>query len=257
MISSEDMISSEEIQGNLYGLYEDMAASGLVSSGTAGGCRYIQYAGSAWPNMVYPGGSGARPDIAMLVESVKARQCPRLVLFEEAMVTTELVEEMNGFRFVPAAQWINMTLPLSESAGGYDRGQLECKVVDAGNPAEWKDWSSVAEEVLFKKEKLGADLFKYGCESGLFKLITGYSGDQAVSTTLLYRGRQAGVYMVATLAAFQGKGLGKELMGFTGSVAAAEGYSALVLHSTKAGLRLYESLGYRSKGKLLLYYCMA
>ena len=255
------MISSQEIQDNLYGLYEDIAASGLVTSGTAGRCRFIRDAGFAWPNMVYPGGAAGRPDIAALVESVKAGCCPRLMLFEEGMVTEDLVEEMNGFRFVPAAQWTNMVVSLAGMEGGGEREgerrQLDCKVVDIRNPGEWKDWSSVAEEVLFKKEKLAADLFNYGCEKGLFKLLIGYYGDQAVGTTLLYKGKLAGVYMVATLPSFRGKGLAKELMRFTGSVAAAEGYSSLVLHSTKAGLGLYERLGYRPEGNLLLYYCMA
>lgn len=248
------MISSQEIQENLYSLYEDIAASGLATSGTAGGCRIIRHLASAWPNMVYPGGTAARPDIAALVESVKANHCPRLMLFEEGMVTEDVMEEMNGFRFVPAAQWINMVASISEDRE--ERRQLDCRVVDIRDPAEWKDWSSVAEEVLFKKEKLAADLFTYGCEKGLFKLLTGYYGDQAVGTTLLYRGKLAGVYMVATLPSFQGKGLAKELMRFTGSIAAAEGYTSLVLHSTKAGMGLYERLGYRSAGKLLLYYCM-
>jgi GNAT superfamily N-acetyltransferase len=258
------MISSQEIQDNLYSLYEELAASGLVSSGTAGGCRFIRHLASAWPNMVYPGGAAGRPDIAALVESVKAGHCPRLMLFEEGMVTEDLVEEMNGFRFVPAAEWTNMVVLLAGMDGGRDlergeeeRRQLDCKVVDSRNPVEWKDWSSVAEEVLFKKEKLAADLFSYGCEKGLFKLMTGYYGDQAVGTTLLYRGKLAGVYMVATLPSFRRKGLAKELMRFTGSVAATDGYSSLVLHSTNAGLGLYERLGYRSAGKLLLYYCMA
>jgi ribosomal protein S18 acetylase RimI-like enzyme len=129
--------------------------------------------------------------------------------------------------------------------------------MDPRNPEEWKDWSNVAEEVLFKKEKLAADLFRYGCEKGLFKLLAGYSGGQPVSTTLLYTGRLAGVYMVATRPSFQGNGFASELMRFTGSVAAAAGYTDLVLHSTKPGVRLYEGLGYRPNGKLLLYYCMA
>jgi ribosomal protein S18 acetylase RimI-like enzyme len=252
------MISSQEIQDNLYSLYEDIAASGLVSSGTAGGYSFIRHTASAWPNMVYPARpvAGRRPDIAALVESVKANRCPRLVLFEEGGLTPELVEEMNSYRFVPAAQWINMTTSLTGQEGGGERKQLDCKVVDVREPAEWKAWSSVAEEVLFKREKLAADLFSYGCEKGWFKLLVGYCGDQAVSTTMLYKGRVAGVYMVATLPSFQGKGFGRVMMRFTGSVAAAEGYSSLVLHSTKAGSRLYESLGYQSKGKLLLYYIM-
>jgi GNAT superfamily N-acetyltransferase len=263
------MISSQGIQDNLYNLYGDLAKSGLVDAGTAGGCRYIRHVGSAWPNMAYPGESIGGVDLAALVEAVKAKSCPRLILFEEAAVTTEGMAEMSRFRFVPAAHWINMTVTLggmtvtlegmTVALGAQDKqrnGKLECRIVDARNAAEWNDWSIVAEEVLFKKEKLAADLFRYGCERGFFNLMIGYYDGRPVSTSLLYKGKLAGVYMVATLPSFQGKGLGKELMGFTGSVALAEGYSDLVLHSTKAGLPLYERLGYQQKGKLLLFYCM-
>jgi|GEM_PF-2733733 GNAT superfamily N-acetyltransferase len=267
------MISCQDIQDNLYSLYGDLAVSGLVDSGTAGGCRYIRHVASAWPNMVYPGGTGSGEgsaggtgsgkglvggpvDIAALVEAVKAGNCPRLVLLEGRMVTEDVVKEMNTFRFLPAAQWINMMTAL-DGEERHGSGKLECRTVDARNPEEWKNWSNVAENVLFKKEKLAADLFRYGCEKGLFTLLTGYSGGQPVSTALLYTGRLAGVYMVATLPSFQGKGLASELMRFTGSVAAAAGYSDLVLHSTKPGVRLYEGLGYQPKGELLLYYCMA
>jgi GNAT superfamily N-acetyltransferase len=256
------MISSQEIEDNLYSLYEDLAKSGLVDTGTAGGCRYVRHVGSAWPNMAYPGESIGGVDLAALVEAVKAKSCPRLILFEEAAVTTEGLAEMSRFRFVPAAHWINMTVTLegmTVALGAQDtqrNGKLECRIADTRNAAEWDDWSIVAEEVLFKKEKLAADLFRYGCERGFFKLMIGYYDGQPVSTTLLYKGKLAGVYMVATLPSFQGKGLGKELMGFTGSVASAEGYSDLVLHSTKAGLPLYERLGFQKKGKLLLFYCM-
>jgi GNAT superfamily N-acetyltransferase len=262
------MISSQEIQDNLYSLYGDLAASGLLTSGTAGGCRFVRHVTSAWPNMAYPDGP---LNIPALVEAVKARSCPRLILFEEAAVTSELMAEMNRFRFVPAAHWINMTVVLGpggmtvqqgevtlalERAERQRNGILECKIADPRNPADWSDWSIVAEEVLFKKEKLAADLFRYGCERGLFNLVTGYYNGRPVSTSLLYKGKLAGVYMVATLPPFQGKGFGKELMGFIGSVAAAEGYSDLVLHSTKPGVRLYEGLGFQPKGKLLLFYCM-
>ena len=246
------MISSQEIQDNLYSLYGDLAASGLLASGTVGGCRFVRHVTSAWPNMAYPGGP---LNIPALVEAVESRSCPRLILFEEAAVTSELMAEMNRFRFVPAAHWINMTVVL-EGVEKHPGGKLECRIADPRNPADWSDWSIVAEEVLFKKEKLAADLFRFGCERGLFNLVTGYYGGRPVSTSLLYKGKLAGVYMVATLPSFQGKGFGKELMGFTGSVAAADGYSDLVLHSTKPGVRLYEGLGFQPKGKLLLFYCM-
>jgi GNAT superfamily N-acetyltransferase len=254
------MISDDQIQENLYELYADLAGSGLVSSGRAAGFSYIMHSPSPWPNMTYRGAGTAgaldSPDFAGLTELFKANQCPRLVLFEEAQISGEMSDQIRSFRFVPATQWVNMYLPFSGPEQHYEPGLLDCRIADVLHSGELNDWAGTAAEVLFKNVDLDGKLFSYGVEKGLFRLITGYIGERPVSTSLLYFGKLAGVYMVATLPAYQGKGLGKELMRFTASVAAAAGYSSLVLHSTRPGLELYSRLGFREQGKLSLYYCM-
>lgn len=267
------MAGKEAIEGNLYGLYEAVSATGLVESGNAGDFNFIRHRQSVWPNMCYPGPSGLPPNIGKLVKAMKEEGCPRLVVMGEDMAAPGVIAQMNGNRFVCAAEWVNMELCIRDDTSGKDAGnqgkspgtstgpeespELICRVIDAGKPGDWKEWSSIAEATLFKNKALAPEIFRGGQEKGIFQLIAGYSEGRAVSTSLLYFGSLAGVYMVATSEGSQGRGFAKKLMKYTASLAAHRGYSSLVLHSTGQGLRLYTALGFEKRGKLLLYFCMS
>ncbi|HXD76392.1 MAG TPA: GNAT family N-acetyltransferase [Puia sp.] len=275
------MTRAEEIQDNLYGLYASLAASGLAGAGTVGGFRFIRCADSAWPNMTWSGRQAADAlDMAALVAGIKELGCPRLLALEEQALSPGLIAQLQAARFLPAAQWVNMFLDLRDAgsggmaglgrddgfgrdaglrrdaSSGREAGSLECRVIDARHAAEWQGWSGVVQGVLFKHAELAATLFRSGQDAGLLRLIAGYAEGRLVSTSLLYSGALAGVYMVATEPESQGRGYGLQLMHFTASVARERGYDSLVLHSTKSGLPLYNRLGFQAQGKLSLFYCM-
>lgn len=252
------MTGAEEIQDNLYGLYAGLAGSGLAGTGTVGGFRFIRCDDSAWPNMAWSGRQAADAlDVAALVAGIKERGCPRLVALEAQALSAGLIAQLQAARFLPAAQWVNMVLDLRDAGWReMDAGSLECRVIDVRHATEWQGWSGVVQGVLFKHAQLAAALFRSGQEAGLLRLIAGYAEGRLVSTTLLYCGELAGVYMVATEPESQGRGYGRQQMRFTAEVARERGYEDLVLHSTKSGLPLYDRLGFRAKGKLSLFYCM-
>ncbi|MGJ7913021.1 GNAT family N-acetyltransferase [Neobacillus sp. LXY-1] len=82
----------------------------------------------------------------------------------------------------------------------------------------------------------------------------GYVNGTAVATaTIFYSNGVAGIYNVATLPEFQGKGIGVEMMTAILLIAKLEGYKTAVLHSTLVGLRLYERLGFQSYGEMRQY----
>lgn len=268
------MILGEAIADNLYSLYRRLAQQGLVDSGKAGGFEYVSRPGFGWPNMAYRGDRSAGPanreEIGRLKTAMAAGTCPKLVILEDRGLTTEVQEALGAERLIAATEWVNMALPVGQVAGAAKReggsenqaagtpkqGLLQCREIDAGDPEEWGQWSSVVAPVLFRNEALDPLLFNQPADNKRFTLLTGYTEDTAAATCLLHFGDTAGVYMVATLPAFRGKGFGKQMMEYAQAKAAEKGYAFVVLHSTKAGLNFYQQLGFRAFGKLLLYYAM-
>jgi len=275
------MAGSREIAENLSEMYEDIAASGIVPSGKAGSFDFIMHPGYAWPNMAYCGnpkaGSTAGPDvrpsadvqplpdIRPLAERVGSASVPRLVIFEETDLTADIISQLTELRFKPAGRWANMVLTFDrEKEGKGENGEkeenpktnIDCRVVDVSSGTELASWMSIAEAVLFKSGRLDAAVFRYAGGTDRFKLITGYFDDHPVSTGLVYLGRHAGVYMVATLPSFQGRGIAGQVMKYAQSIARNKGYESLVLHSTPAGLEFYKRIGFVALGNMILYYCM-
>jgi ribosomal protein S18 acetylase RimI-like enzyme len=83
----------------------------------------------------------------------------------------------------------------------------------------------------------------------------GYIGNTAVGTaTRFYSNGIAGIYNVATLPKFQGKGIGLEIMTSLLLDAKQDGYQTVILHATPAGIRLYEKLGFQAYGEMKQYF---
>jgi ribosomal protein S18 acetylase RimI-like enzyme len=75
----------------------------------------------------------------------------------------------------------------------------------------------------------------------------GFLGDEPVSTAMSVVANGVGcVYNVATLGEFQGRGLGRALTETVITDSVAAGAEQIMLQSSEAGLRLYESLGFRT-----------
>lgn len=82
----------------------------------------------------------------------------------------------------------------------------------------------------------------------------GYIEDTPVSTgTIFYSNGVAGIYNVATLPDFQGKGIGVEMMTTMLLKAKLDDIKTTLLHATPAGIRLYEKLGFQTFGEMRQY----
>lgn len=87
--------------------------------------------------------------------------------------------------------------------------------------------------------------------------ITNYvgviAGEPKAISTIFYSNDVAGIYNVGTLPEYQGKGVGLEMMTTTLLKAKLDGYKTAILHSTPAGIRLYEKLGFSRYGEMQQY----
>jgi GNAT superfamily N-acetyltransferase len=68
-----------------------------------------------------------------------------------------------------------------------------------------------------------------------------------------YSGGVAGIFCVATVPEARKRGFGKKVMDACFCAAIEDGYDIAILHSSKAGLRLYEKLGFQEYCKIDYY----
>lgn len=80
-------------------------------------------------------------------------------------------------------------------------------------------------------------------------LCTYSVNDKIVGTLELFPSNSdvMGLYGLATLEAFRGKGIGSALLGFALNKAKALGYRQVVLQATEAGLEIYKRYGFKEK----------
>jgi ribosomal protein S18 acetylase RimI-like enzyme len=88
-----------------------------------------------------------------------------------------------------------------------------------------------------------------------FAAYVGYvAGEPVTTAAVVMGGGAAGVYNVATLPGHQCRGYGEAVMRHALECARAEhGISRSILQSTRAGLRLYERMGFRTVTRVAVY----
>jgi ribosomal protein S18 acetylase RimI-like enzyme len=250
---------ADNICENLFELYRDCAQINDVQVQMIGEYEFVSNVKSAWPNMIF--NPNVENDLA--IETLKKiatgiNECvlPKTLLLDEKIVTNENLIHLKKFGFMPIAQWTNMILEFPSTYIAEKIAGCEIKIIDSNDAFKLAEWLTIVNEVLFPKEKLDVTFFKNGIERNLFKLFIGFYEGLPAVTTLVYLGKSAGIYMVATSPKYRKKGLAKAVLHHVHTVVANLGYNNIVLHSTTQGLPLYQSLGYQQKGKMILFYSL-
>ncbi len=248
-------MDSQYIKGNLLDFYKDISKNSNAILGNIGPFEYIIETNSIWPNTIFLSNQEINfnyYELYILKKGIKNNKYPTTLLLDDFNVTNDTLSVLRKTGFVPASEWINMEFAIG-TLGSIQMPALDVRVLTLNDVSELNDWIGIVNSVLFSKGNLTIDLFKNGIRNNLFKLLILYYKELPAATALLYLGKDAGIYMVATIPLFRKKGLGKYIVNVTHRLAASLNYNKTVLHSTKQGLPLYQSLGYVPKGKMILF----
>lgn len=112
-------------------------------------------------------------------------------------------------------------------------------------------WHPPDENVL----KYYARTASHYLHAGDIQLFLAYQGEKPVATLELFPTNPdtVGIYGFATLAAYQGLGIGSSLFVFVLHQIRNLGYKQVILQATEAGLGIYQRFGFQPKGKYIEY----
>lgn len=145
------------------------------------------------------------------------------------------------------------------AAGGDDRGLPGLtirEVMDGDTLDTWMEVFGTAFEIPdvavdFFRNAIGAGRFRPGVP---YRHYLGLWKDEPVACSSVYFGRAAaGIYNVATLASFRGRGIGAQMTRRLVRIARERGMGTAVLHSSPLGRPVYEKLGFRERCRLSVY----
>lgn len=243
---------------NLHSLFKHIGSdAGLVHYLESDFIFSIQSKHSAWPNALFNLEDSVLENEAQLgkiTEGVQRKIFPPLILLYSDSINTPLLKK-NGYYMID--QWVLMELITSGNFAAFEKSD-DLQGITFGiiaTESELNEWLKIASQNLFPNKILDKNIFSFlmSSSSQLFSLK---KGNQIIGTSLIYYDEKdiAGIYMVSINREQRGLGLGKRLLNYTLNNIRQKNIENIVLQSTKAGLKLYQNLGFSKTGICNLFY---
>jgi GNAT superfamily N-acetyltransferase len=237
---------------NLYDLYNYLEKQPQISFFSSGSFNTLIADGYEWPSITYSTTIDfSKDDLDKLKHALKNSTCKTLIVDDS--ISENQLSFLKDMRFKPMVKWYNMGKELNDVLDTSPISIEGLDIILCQDQQSISDWVSIVSNVLFKGRPIPYDIFCEGVNKGVFKLLLGKIDGKPTSTILVYHGKTAGIYMVATLPQYQKRGVGKTIMKRAEDIIYEIGNRSVQLHSTHAGFQLYSSLGYKAYGSLILF----
>ena len=119
------------------------------------------------------------------------------------------------------------------------------------------DWTGVINKALFSGRKAENEVIFNLLKDDGIKMFIARHEKKAVATSMMFtRDGVAGLYFIATLEEYRGKGLGTSVTAAAMNAAKKEGCNAAILHATRLGEKIYTKLGFIPYRKFYIYWKM-
>jgi GNAT superfamily N-acetyltransferase len=239
------------ISGNLFGFYSRIARVCGYEAGRLAGCSYVWNRNGSWPS--YMLGSPGKGRIQEVAAAVRKGDAPPFWIIENSSAAEIGLLEKEGFRVV--REWKGMALERGDfrpvaTGGSRPPGSLGIEVI-SNDPGTLKEWLQIVNTYLMTGAQLGMEIKDALLSDQSFRWMVAYlDGEPAGAGLSFEEGGVCGLYMIATVDSFRGRGVGTRITGELVSRALGSGSETIVLHATGQGERIYQNLGFREVNRL-------
>jgi GNAT superfamily N-acetyltransferase len=216
----------------------------------------VQLRNSVWPNITYSLNDGFLTNISVLESvslDIENKKINPLIISNNDSSDIQLLKN-KGIYLID--RWVLMNLNLKDFI--YNKRAIIGNEFEYGkitSDIELPDWIEILSNNLFDGKELNIDIFSFlmRSSSDLFYLK---HNNKIIGTILVYYDENsiAGVYMVSIDKSERKQGLGGQLMNYALKEVKKKGIKKVTLQSTKLGVNLYNSLGFKKKNDINLFY---
>ena len=249
------MSEQTNITANLVAFYTEIAGNAGLHRGTIAGIPYVDHGAGRWPSYLLDGGVNGQDQVIGIVSAMQKKSVPSLWIMESYNdPETEKLLSLHGLRKIN--YWTGMSLE-KHDAFEYHPDRRHVQLKRLGTLDELSQWIGLVNEVVMTSAKLEMDLFSNLLSNDGFHFFGLWKEKDIIATTLIFVHKNTGgIYFVATRKEFQGMGYGACLAKYALQEIQKQAINKFVLHSTKAGMRLYQKLGFTPRNRYDIYWML-
>ncbi len=241
-------------QNNLESFFKLLAKHPEAELKKYKGYKVISTNRSSWPNLIYdflPNVDNEKACLKRLVQMVDEESLPTLLMTNPIRTPRTLIQFLDQQK-MKKSQWIAMTIKLDKSQKMQMSDGLKVKKVVGED--EMQQWCAVAEVALMDNKELNHSLYhRLSKEEDIFFYLGYYKGKAVATSMLFMKNGVAGIYLVATLKAYRGKGFGTNMTSYALKTAKESVCLTAMLQATALGKGVYEKIGFKEMGKIDVY----
>jgi GNAT superfamily N-acetyltransferase len=244
--SQMDIVSA--IESNLHRFYEFTAARADLELVQEKDYSWVRNRNSAWPNWIFRLNVDLLDQekfIISLTDRIKNKEIPPFLVTLEPDNPERFYALAAKYGMKQINRWTGMAIakedyiPLPGFSSDY-------KILEVSDAEIIKDWIGVVNNSLFNSTTLENEIVEKLYQQGPLKLYIGYENNCPVSTSMSFEsGSVAGLYMIATMERYRGKGWGSMLTRFTMEKCFQNNIRLIILHASAMGEPIYSNIGFK------------
>ncbi|MCX6164878.1 MAG: GNAT family N-acetyltransferase [Ignavibacteriae bacterium] len=243
---------------NLFDLYDYYAENSDAGKFSSDSLKWVNSMKFPWPNFIYNLSDEnliSSHDVIGLIEKHRKNLAPAFWIIRESEILDKLEEIFYENNIRPVEVWPGMVIELDKlNIEKYSRLEgLDIRLVKTDD--ELKCWLKIVGSELFNGSLLDENFFVKEINKEKIKLYLGFYNGEPVATSMsFFNNESVGLYMIATLPEFRGKGIGACITAKPLIDAIDQGYSIGILQSSKMGESVYRKIGFEQCCRFYIFW---
>jgi ribosomal protein S18 acetylase RimI-like enzyme len=241
-----DIVSAIEL--NLHQFYEYAATRGDLELVKESDFSWVRNRRSAWPNWIFRLNRDLLTQekfIKSLADRIKSREIPPFLVTLEPDNPEIFYSLIQKYGLKQINRWTGMAISRDEYFQASDYN-INPEITEVRNADDLNSWIKVVNASLFNSTTLEKEIVEKLYREGPLKLYLRYENNWPVSTSMSFQdGSVAGLYMIATMESFRGKGIGTLLTRFAMDRCFQNKTELIILHASAMGESIYRKIGFK------------
>lgn len=248
-------IISESIINNIYEYYRIIGNTEYVDYIKTDYYESVKGQDAFWPKMVFNiSDVGDNEIFREIKRDIIQKKIPPFILLSDynTQIDHSFIDQI-GFK--PIMVWEGMHLDINDIFFDKNESSLICD--KAVEDSDVQNFSDVLNCALLNKSKASFEIFNEINKSESINIFTGKENTKVVSSSLSFiSDNTAGLYMIATLSDYRGKGYGTQITNKAINHAREQNATNIILHATKLGKKIYSKIGFKTYCNFYIYWLM-